>query len=193
MHDSNIAGEVALDRTFTRSLRRIKVRFDNPARLTPHSNFSPRHGSPTIHGALTYEHRHCITTANVHHAAMTPRNADRYVFDDEPDTRVRPAPPLPAIRAIDTAPPIRVVACPRTDLEVLDAALSAPERLTLREQQSFGSMRRSMIARSLLALSYAQRSWAQEVAARLGFDVDAPTGWRGTQDQIRAIPRTSRR
>lgn len=84
-------------------------------------------------------------------------------------------------------PPVAVVS-PRTDLEVLDAIMSAPTRLTAAESRAFGGMRESVRARRVVALSYAQRSWAQEVAARLGFDVASPDGWRETHDAVRAIP-----
>jgi hypothetical protein len=110
----------------------------------------------------------------------------------EQSAKVRPAPPLPraGTLAVASSPPVPTKA-PRTDLEVLDAIMSAPERLTTVESKAFGDMRRRMASRLLYALSYAQRSWAQEVAARLGFDVVAPDrdGWRETAADIRVARR----
>jgi len=85
--------------------------------------------------------------------------------------------------ALDTQPV--AVASPRTDRQLLDAIMSTPARLTAAESRAFGGMRESMLSRRLLALSYAQRSWAQEVAARLGFDVEVPGGWRETAAEVR--------
>lgn len=103
--------------------------------------------------------------------------------DLEP-ARVRPPPPMPTpMAAAPTSAPM-VKLSPRSDVEILDAILSATARLTLRERDAFAGMRH----RVAYGLSYAQRSWAQEVAARLGFDVTSPTGWRDTHDAVRAIP-----
>jgi hypothetical protein len=105
-------------------------------------------------------------------------------LDDEP-VKVRPPPPMPTARVLDVEPPPVAVACPHTDLELLDAIMASPARLTAAETRAFGGMRSRMRARRVVALSYAQRSWAQEVAARLGFDVDAPDGWRETAADVR--------
>ena len=97
-------------------------------------------------------------------------------LDDEP-TKVRPPPPMPAPRIL-TAPLLPTVAAlPRSDLEALDAnrcESSKPERLTTVESRAFSGMRNKMSARPLYALSYAQRSWAKEVAARLDLEVSRP-------------------
>jgi len=93
--------------------------------------------------------------------------------------------------ALDAQPV--AVASSRTDWQLLDAIMSTPTRLTTAESRAFGGMRESMLSRRLYALSYAQRSWAQEVAARLGFDVDSATGWRDTHDAVRAIPHGCKR
>jgi hypothetical protein len=105
-------------------------------------------------------------------------------LDDEP-AKVRPPPPMPTARVFAAESPPVAVASPRTDLELLDTIMSAPTRLTVVESRAFGGMRESMLARRVVALSYAQRSWAQEVAARLGFDVEAPDGWRETHAVVR--------
>lgn len=113
--------------------------------------------------------------------------------DLEQSSKIRPAPPVPPTRAFVASPPPTPVPtkAPRTDAELLDAIMSVPARLTTVESRAFGEMRRRMASRLLYALSYAQRAWAQEVAARLGFDVEAPDrdGWRETAAGIRGIQR----
>jgi hypothetical protein len=106
-------------------------------------------------------------------------------IDAVESSRVRPPPPLPPAKSVSFELAPVVVVSPRTDLEVLDAIMSDPTRLTTAEARAFGGMRQ-YVTRS--PLSYAQRSWAQEVAARLGFDVESPKGWREAHAAVRAIP-----
>jgi hypothetical protein len=105
---------------------------------------------------------------------------------DAPSTQVRPPPPMPVAKAFVLGPATPTVKqSPETDRELLDAILSAFCRLSAREQNAFGGMRQDMGAGRLNALSYSQRAWAQQVAARLGFDVEVPDDWRETAREIR--------
>jgi hypothetical protein len=111
---------------------------------------------------------------------MSPAANRAHLYIDELETlertaKVRPAPPLPQPRALVVAssPPVPTKA-PRTDVELLDAILSAPERLTTSERKAFQGMRNRFGSVLPASLSYAQREWAQRVAARLGFEIDVP-------------------
>lgn len=105
--------------------------------------------------------------------------------DDEEPAKVRPPPPMPTAKmGLDPAAPV-VVQAPRTDKQILDAIVSKAERLTDKERGSFKNMQKAMADGRIVALSFAQRAWAQEAAARLGFDVETPEDWRDTATKLR--------
>lgn len=106
--------------------------------------------------------------------------------DELEPVRVRPPPamPNPIAPTKHEARPAAVNS-PRTDVEILDAIVSKHEQLTAKERRAFDGMRARMRSRTIFALSYAQRAWAQEVAARLGFDVETPGEWRETAKALR--------
>ena len=79
----------------------------------------------------------------------------------------------------------KVKQSPETDRELLDAILSVASGPNADERRAFDGMRNQMAAGRIQALSYSQRAWAQQVAARLGFDVESPTDWRETAREIR--------
>ena len=65
-----------------------------------------------------------------------------------------------------------------TDRWLLDTVCKASSRLYPRERAAFLDMQKRMAAGRLHALSYAQRAWLQEAAARLGLAVSDPGDWR---------------
>lgn len=93
--------------------------------------------------------------------------------------RVAPRPSMPVAQelATSTIPSPAAATSPRSDRELLDALMAARERLTANESRAFGDMHARFVARRLRALTFAQRVWAQEVAARVGLDVEAPGYW----------------
>lgn len=103
---------------------------------------------------------------------------------------VRPPPPAPAPRSATSAP----TAAPapssslRTDLELLEALVLQQSRLTIDEYRAFGGMLDRLRAGWIRALSYPQHAWAQEVAARVGLNVDAPDDWREVAAELRRDP-----
>jgi hypothetical protein len=98
--------------------------------------------------------------------------------EDLPSTAVRAPPPVPAAKALMVASEcIVAVQCPQTDHEVLDAVMSVSDKLTDAERKAFGNMRTLLVAGRIRHLEWKQRTWAQKVAARLGFDVDDPGEW----------------
>jgi hypothetical protein len=127
----------------------------------------------------------CVHGIRPHDAAMQsqPRrirleSGEVIDAEDLPSAAVRAPPPLPAAKTLVTAPErIVAVECPQTDREVLDAVMSVPGKLTERERKAFGEMRSLLTAGRIRHLEWKQRTWAQKVAARLGFDVDDPGEW----------------
>jgi hypothetical protein len=98
--------------------------------------------------------------------------------EDLPSAAVRAPPPLPVAKTL-SIPQERIVAveCPRTDREVLDAVMSVSGKLTNSERKAFGEMRTLLVAGRIRHLEWKQRTWAQKVAARLGYDVEDPVDW----------------
>jgi len=63
--------------------------------------------------------------------------------------------------------------------------MSRRSRLTTEQARSFAGMLDRLRAGWIRALSYSQRAWAQEVAARVGLDVETPEGWREVAAELR--------
>jgi len=112
------------------------------------------------------------------------------VVDEEEiePAQVRPPPPAPAARAATSTAAPAPSSSPRTDLELLEALVLQRAHLTIDEHRAFGGMLDRLRAGWIRALSYPQRAWAQEVAARVGLDVDAPDDWRETAAELRHDP-----
>lgn len=72
------------------------------------------------------------------------------------------------------------------DRNLLDAVCNAGSRLTPRERTAFGDMQQRMHAGRIHVLSYAQRAWLQEAAARVGgLGAKDVEGWRAVAKGIR--------
>lgn len=71
------------------------------------------------------------------------------------------------------------------DRELLDAVCMAQSRLYARERTAFLDMQRKMRDGRIRLLSYGQRSWLQEAAARIGLGEKAVEGWRQVAKDIR--------
>lgn len=72
-----------------------------------------------------------------------------------------------------------------TDRQLLDAVCMANSRLAPHERRAFLDMRQRMHAGRMPALSYAQRAWLQEAAARIGLGAKEVDGWRQVAKGIR--------
>ena len=103
--------------------------------------------------------------------------------------RVPAAPVAPPVRPL-AARPRAPVAPPspragRTDLELLEALAAVPERLSSNERRAFKNMLERFQLGAVKALSFAQRAWAQEAAARAGLGELAVDDWRETAAELR--------
>jgi hypothetical protein len=71
------------------------------------------------------------------------------------------------------------------DFDLLAQLCARGDRLQAREREAFADMHKRMGAGRLHALSFAQRAWAQEAAARVGLDVQAPADWRRVAAEVK--------
>lgn len=107
----------------------------------------------------------------------------------EAAARVRPPPRAPVPRAARPCPRVASpLPAPRTDLELLEALAHRRAALGDHEWAAFGRMLDGMRRGAIRSLSYAQRAWAQEVAHRIGLDVDHPGDWREVAAELRRDP-----
>jgi hypothetical protein len=69
---------------------------------------------------------------------------------------------------------------PRSDLELLEALEGRALSLDAGEREAFAGMLERLRNGRARFLTYPQRAWAQQSAARLGLDAKAPGGWQET-------------